>query len=295
MERIGVIIGRFQVAALHKGHTYLVDYALQRNRHVLILVGVSEANSSMRNPLSFETRKEMILESFPKVSVMGINDCSGDEQWSKDVDSLIEKEFPLTEITLYGSRDSFQESYYGKFKVITIPEIPNMSGTILRQVEPNPKCKKSFRLGIIEAHKFRYPTSYQTVDIGLVKKLEGLILLGRKGTDPKNLWRLPGGFVDPGDKTLEEAASRELKEEVSNVLNGEFFYLGSHRIDDYRYRNGPDKVMTAVFLTYYLGGNEQPGDEFEAVDWFSFKEADQIVIKSHCLLVEIIRRHVNGY
>ena len=62
--------------------------------------------------------------------------------------------------------------------------------------------------------KDRYVNSASTVD--LIVPYEGGIVLIRRKHDPfKDHWALPGGFLELGKETLEEAATRELFEETS--------------------------------------------------------------------------------
>jgi len=292
MKTVAVIIGRFQVSKLHDGHCYLMNLALKENDALTVLIGTSEAQPSIRNPLSFAARRDMIIESFPMAKIFEIRDHPCDRMWSQAVDQLIEKKFSGFGITLYGSRDSFKDFYSGEFPVKIMPEIQNISGTTSRNGTLNPRDKESFRMGMIYENTLRYPTSYQVVDVGLVKWSEKLILLGRKRGDSKDSWRLPGGFVDPGDESLESAAARELGEEVPGVISHEFIYLGSYRIDDHRYRKEQDKIMTALFLTYHMGGKVRAGDDLGEIRWFPLKEAQRIILKDHVQLVERILEYI---
>jgi bifunctional NMN adenylyltransferase/nudix hydrolase len=187
-----------------------------------------------------------------------------------------------------GSRDSFANHYHGSFPIVLVPEVPNISGTELRNNPKEPADDKSFRQGLIEAQRLRYPVSFQTVDIGVIKHESQEILLGRKKTDPEGLWRLPGGFVDPSDSSLESAAARELREEVGNIMTHEITYLGSSKVEDHRYRNESDKIMTALFLTYYMGGRVAASDDLEEVAWLLLEKVLERVIPEHKVLVEKI-------
>ncbi len=65
-------------------------------------------------------------------------------------------------------------------------------------------------------YTYKYPRPSVTVDV-IIFGLKGKdlkVLLIQRSNDPfKDLWALPGGFVDP-DEELEEAAHRELEEET---------------------------------------------------------------------------------
>jgi len=46
------------------------------------------------------------------------------------------------------------------------------------------------------------------------------VLIGERGINPmKGYWGLPGGFVDPLDASIEDAACRELKEETGLICD----------------------------------------------------------------------------
>src|SRR3990167_2937436 len=110
MKKVGVIVGRFQVPELHAGHRYLVETAIKQCDHVLVVLGHTETLSE-RNPFSKKARHAMLKASYPKIQLAAINDELSDEQWSEKLDQIIVKRFPDTDVTLYGSRDSFLAAY----------------------------------------------------------------------------------------------------------------------------------------------------------------------------------------
>jgi bifunctional NMN adenylyltransferase/nudix hydrolase len=57
-----VFIGRFQ--PLHDQHKRVIDIALQKSRHVLVLVGSAGKARTIRNPFTFDERRLMILDSY---------------------------------------------------------------------------------------------------------------------------------------------------------------------------------------------------------------------------------------
>jgi bifunctional NMN adenylyltransferase/nudix hydrolase len=57
-----VFVGRFQ--PLHLEHKRIIDIALQKSRNVLVLVGSAGKARTIRNPFTFDERKQMILDSF---------------------------------------------------------------------------------------------------------------------------------------------------------------------------------------------------------------------------------------
>ncbi|OGI19984.1 MAG: hypothetical protein A3J06_04650 [Candidatus Moranbacteria bacterium RIFCSPLOWO2_02_FULL_48_19] len=132
MKKVGVIVGRFQVPELHAGHRYLVETAIKQCDHVLVVLGHTETLSE-RNPFSKKARHAMLKASYPKIQLAAINDELSDEQWSEKLDQIIVKRFPDTDVTLYGSRDSFLAVYTGHFPTVHIPPLPSPSGTDIRK------------------------------------------------------------------------------------------------------------------------------------------------------------------
>ena len=63
-----------------------------------------------------------------------------------------------------------------------------------------------------------YKNPASTVDL-IVPYNGGIVLIKRKNDPFKNYWALPGGFLDYGKETLEEAAARELIEETNLKTN----------------------------------------------------------------------------
>lgn len=283
-KTVGVIIGRFQLANLHVGHKHLIDTVKSHNDEVCILLGSSGGAPTKRNPLPFSTRKEMIQDLYEDARVFEIVDSK--YSWSENVDKILKKNFKNKNIRLYGSRDSFSKWYFGEFPFVYIKEIHNISGTEIRNRNILPKEKESFRLGMIESHKVRYPISYQTADIVLFNEKNNKIVLGQK--EKGNTWFFPGGFVDPTDLSIEDSAKRELSEEVLNIVaENSIKYLGSIRVDDHRYRNEEDKIMTSLFLIKYKSGKIKAGDDLKRVKWFSLKEAKEVISETHAPLLNM--------
>jgi bifunctional NMN adenylyltransferase/nudix hydrolase len=118
------------------------------------------------------------------------------------------------------------------------------------------------------------------------------ILLGKRNTEPK--YRFFGGFVSPKDESLESAAIRELTEEAGSFEKGAPQYLGSIRVDDWRYKHEEDKILTAVFLVPYVFGRPEPGDDIDEVRWFHINDIGQNLQPEHLDLWLKIKQKVLG-
>lgn len=296
---VGVIVGRFQTTELHQGHLYLMMETARRHKQVLILLGSARVQNSRRNPLDYETRKLMISHLFPQFKVQPLWDMPSDRDWSVQIDKLIGKVFPRRWATLYGSRDSCLRHYSGQMKTKNIAPISDASATALRNAI-RPKSSRNFREGVIHSANVALPTSFQAVDIVIVNKQVSApkILLGRKTTDPKGQWRFPGGFVDPKDGSLEAAAYREALEEVGPLEMGgsiSLEYLGSLRVQDWRYKQEDSKIMTAVFRADYMWGHEKAGDDLQKVQWFRLKKLRAgHLVPNHRAILALVKRKVKS-
>jgi bifunctional NMN adenylyltransferase/nudix hydrolase len=269
---IGVIIGRFQVHDLHEAHNNLIATVVANHKKVILFLGVSPVMGTTKDPLDFTARKLMIQEYYPEINIAPLPDHRSDSAWSKMIDNRIREIFPIGSVVLYGGRDSFIPYYHGSFGVAELEQTIYISGTEIRkQVSEEIKSSPLWRAGAIYQAYNQYPVSYQTVDIACLGSQGHRILLCRKPTEDK--FRFVGGFVDPRDSSLEHAARREFMEETGG--NGEISdlkYLGSFRVDDWRYKKGRDKIMTALFIGEMVFGTLSPSDDISELHWIGMSE-----------------------
>lgn len=264
---IGVVIGRFQVPYLTSGHKHVIDNVADAHKQLLIVVGVSPTLGTKKNPLSYTARMEMLQSTYPKAIITHLMDVGSDEIWSKNLDILIRSICPLGSVCLYGGRDSFIKSYKGAYPTFEIGVTDKTQGVEIREeIGKQTINSNDFRAGIIYHSQNQYPKVYPCVDIAILKKesKQWRVLMGkRKGNDK---WRFPGGFVDPSDLSFEDAARRELIEEM-DLEADELEYVCSNRQQDWRY-NGPEECITTVlYKAQYIHGNSKLSDEFEESEW----------------------------
>lgn len=293
MNTTAVIIARFQTPYLHDGHRYLLDEIKSKHHKVVIILGVSPVKGSRRDPFDFYTREKLMKKGYPEFIVLPLADHPSDEVWSANLDELLLHSFPNETFILYGSRDSFIPFYNGCLQVEELPEQGDYSATVIRN-EYADKVMESedFRLGINYAYHNMYSKVYPTVDIAVFREDRTYLLLGRKKN--RREWRLPGGFVDVNDADFEAAAKRELHEECGNIEVGPMCYIGSAKIDDWRYRNEEDKIMTLLFATDLVYGHAIASDDLQEVKWFEVSKLDEVITnkmlaKEHQTLIALLQ------
>lgn len=284
---VGVIIGRFQIDALHEAHIDLIQHVQQRHKKVIIFLGLSPAKCTVNNPLDFEARKQMIQDKFPDINILYIKDTKHDDVWSNNLDGQIKDiTGPNQTVTLYGGRDSFIKHYSGQYGTAELMQEVFTSGTARRRELSNKvKADPAFRHGVIWSTQNQYPKCFPTVDIAILTEDNKRILLGRKKDEKQ--YRFIGGFVNPGE-TFEEAAVRESKEETSLIVTNPR-YLSSFVVDDWRYRSEVDKITTSLFLGTYSFGKPTPGDDIYEVKWFDLgTELIDVVVDGHKQLMAAV-------
>ena len=291
-DRVGVIVARFQTPELHHGHRCLLNEVIGLHNDVLVVLGKSHTQLSSSNPLDHETRVAMLRVHYPDIRIASLEDHRSNQDWSVALDALIAREFPERDALLYGGRDSFRHAYSGKHETCEAEPSPSISGTEFRErAAEAPRNSPDFRAGVIYASQKRFPISYQTVDVAVVNYDLGLVLLGKKNGDGGKL-RFIGGFVDPKDANLEMAAKREVGEEAGDIEIDSLKYLGSFRVEDWRYKGKEDGVMTAFFAGHFIFGAPKAADDLDDVKWVPWQELSRVLVTEHLPLGVALTKHL---
>ena len=300
LNDVGVIVGRFHVGSLHDGQRSLFDFVIGRHSKVIVLLGLAPVRGTIENPLDFESRKQMVLEDYPDVIVLYQKDVNDDDIWSKQVDEKIgDLVAPNQTVTCYGSRDSFIAHYKGKYECVEMEQKVFISGTEIRKKISNKvKSSEQWREGAIWQTTNRYPTAFPTVDVAIINSERTKLLLGRKPNERE--YRFIGGFVKPGDN-LETTVRRETEEETHLEVDG-IKYIISEFVDDWRYRNSQDKIITTLFEATIVFGRPEPDDDIEELRFFDIVVKDgnlkvdiskDMVVPIHRVLMAKFEEHLN--
>jgi bifunctional NMN adenylyltransferase/nudix hydrolase len=280
----GVVVGRFQVPVLNQKHIEFFNTLLERHERIIVFLGSNPAVSII-NAIDVEYRVDLFFPNFEdNIEVAEMPDLSDDRIWSQELDRRILEMRPNDPVTVYGSTDGFIERYSGRYKTVAhdleaedLPEYEIEDG-----LDPT-----SFRTGILYAHIKRFPTVYPTVDIAMMTADFKRVLLARK--DNETRFRFPGGFVDPDDENYEMAAVRELYEECGDLVVDDLDYIGSARIDDWRYRDSPDCVITHLYCCIHVSGEPEANDDIAEVRWFNVdKLRPDIFVAEHQTLYKML-------
>ncbi|AKF04257.1 NUDIX domain-containing protein [Sandaracinus amylolyticus] len=286
-ETLGVVVARFQSPELHDGHRHLLDVVESRHPRLLVVLGTARTYvPTSKNPLDFATRREMVRGRYPLALVAELPDCRGDAMWSRALDAIVAEHAPAGDAVLYGSRDSFLRSYSGEHRCEEIDPIEDHTATALRlEAVTRPATTDDFRRGVIYAATTRPPVVYQTVDVAITDDRRRRVLFAKKREDAGAL-RFLGGFVLPGDDSLEAAARREAIAESGGLEIGDATYLGSTRVDDWRYRGGADRITTALFVAPYLLGRATGADDVDENEWVS-----ELDVTSGAIAARLVPEH----
>lgn len=252
-----VFIGRFQ--PFHLGHLSVVKEAFAHTDHLIMLIGSSNRASSLKNPFSYEQRRQMIEEAVHQnidmtgktLSCVGVPDAIyNDNLWlsyvqkavasvtkdegnigvighTKDDSSYYLKLFPawgFCEVpNFHGlSATPIRHSYFaGKIETTLVPE------TVANALQDFMTSSGYARLAKEALYIKQYQASFATLPHPpIFQTVDALVVAGghvlvvcRGGDYGKGLLALAGGFVGVKE-TRRQAMVRELQEETGLCLEG---------------------------------------------------------------------------
>lgn len=285
----GVIVGRFQVFELNEAHQKLIGEVQRQHSRIIVFLTSNPAPSDY-NPLDWAFRWKMFEEQYGEaLEVLEMPDLPDDRIWSQELDRRILEQKVTGHVVLYGTADGLVERYSGRYPVEVMeareedfPEETTIEGA---------QSFRDFRAGVLYGIFSQFPTVYPTVDIAVFRHSDTELLLARKPNEAK--FRLPGGFTDPEDNSYEEAALRELGEECGSITIDSLHYLGSSRIDDWRYRGSRDGVMTHLYSCTLIDGDPEPSDDIAELRWFEVSKLNaEYFVPEHRVLWAMLEAYL---
>lgn len=272
-RHLGVVVARFQAPILTPAHRYLLEQVATRSSRVLVLLGTAPVPLTKRNPLDVSLRIRMVMDWWtaqfpdgPEVIVVPLHDRPSDVEWVAQVDQIIGAIAVGGPAVLYCGPDGagpFYAAAGGKHPV----EVLDCAGGHASRIRAEllPRHSEDFRAGMIYALDRKMHGPFMAVDAIIRDVAENMVLLAHK-RDDGDKWRLVGGFVDLTDQSLERAIQREVREETGLEVSTPV-YVGSCPVNDWRYRGGPERIMTAVFQMDRVFGASIPKDDIDDLRW----------------------------
>lgn len=155
-----VFIGRFQ--PFHNGHKAIIDAAVKQAKEVIVVVGSSFASRNIRNPFTFEERRQMIKSVFPdnNVKVVPVSDYPYDDnKWVRAVQNVVHGALAWSadpiRIGLIGHEKDGSSYYLKIFKPlgwgnVSVPNVDGINATDIRTAlfEPSLDSTRFFKESI---------------------------------------------------------------------------------------------------------------------------------------------------
>ena len=313
-----VFIGRFQ--PLHNAHVEIIRKAAELANKVIIVVGSANQPRTFKNPFSYAEREYLIQDTYEfgtnLIVASNYDTIYNDDSWAVRVQNIVAKHTTKdSKIAIIGHKKdetSFYLDMFPQWELVEVDLIEELSASQIRQLyfreDYNPNFIRSVvpqnvleylnkfakteeykqilrEIEFVEKYKsqyasFPYPPTFVTVDAVVVQS--GHILMIRRRAEPgRGLLALPGGFLDAyGDRTLEDAMLRELREETglkvpAPVLRGN---IVETKVFDAIERSTRGRTITHAFLIKLPNG-ELPrikaGSDASSAKWIPISQINR--------------------
>ncbi|MDD7317376.1 MAG: NUDIX hydrolase [Prevotella sp.] len=136
-------------------------------------------------------------------------------------------------------------------------------------------------------YAYKYPHPAVTADCIVFARENGktrVLLIKRRNEPCKDMWALPGGFMNI-DESAEEAAARELKEETG-IDAGRVIQVGAYSKVD---RDPRERVITIAFYTIIDKIRKAVGqDDAKQAEWFAIDNLPELAFDHSEILSDAI-------
>jgi len=309
---VALVIGRFQ--PFHQGHVALVAHALDVGRRALVVLGSAGAPRSAKNPFTAEERIAMIRASFgadqqQRLGFIRVRDYYDEPRWAKAVTAAVAAE-SAGPVALVGFRKDDSSAYLSLFpqwREHALPRQAPIDGTALRRqffeadstelaaelVEAVPAAVAHFleafrrspemarlqeEFATLERDRARYGNGPFVTADAVVTRGKRILLVQRGRAPGRDLWALPGGFLE-GSERLLTAAIRELREETRVDCSEAELRAALHGVAvfDHPQRSQRGRAITHAhhFVLPENAGalpHVEGADDAQAARWFELSE-----------------------
>ena len=228
--KAGIFIGRFQ--PVHRGHIHAIGIAASQVEQLYIFVGSANQCRSIKNPWTFEERKEMLrakmhAQRIYNYVVIPLNDYQySDTQWMSDVRASIEH-YTYAEPVLFGHVKDGNDylKWFPDWQFKNIESIYSINATQIREQmfkDNDPEMPQTVKddyafyqkeKTLFENYPFPETLNFNCADA--ILECQGHVLvIERKFAPGRGAYALPGGFKNREESFL-DCAIRELIEETN--------------------------------------------------------------------------------
>ena len=250
---------------------------------------------SKNTPFEYKTVEWMAACAFDGAFkiVRQIKDCNDHERWCATLDELIPENgiiYEFDNVIL----SAHEYSKFGKRETRILNTGLMKHEAELREKNDSETQTVDFRRGMMHSSSIQYDSVFPTVDCVIFSDdTLSKIYMAKKPDEKK--WRFIGGFADPNDTSYSCTARREAKEETGLDCVC-FDWIGSARIDDWRYRNERNKIITNIFAMKVVGGELKAQDDIKEVKLFSIDELTFDSIQpEHQIIFEKVKHYITKY
>ena len=296
-EKVVAIIMSLQTPVVDDFYKSLVHSVQLDNKDAKLdlIIYTPAVVASKNTPFEYKTVEWMAVCAFDGVfsKIQQIKDCNDHEKWCSDLDALVPEG-----AVIYEFDDAILSAHeydkLGKREVKILNSGLAAHEQELREKNDSETQNLDFRRGMMHAVSIQYDTVFPTVDCVIFQDdTLSKIYMARKPDEKK--WRFIGGFADPNDTSYSCAARREAKEETGLDCVC-FDWIGSAKIDDWRYRSERNKIITNIFAMKVVGGTPKPDDDIKEIKLVDVNELSfDDVQPEHHVILEKVKHYITKY
>lgn len=297
----GVFIGRCQ--PLHAGHIAVISQMIDETDVHLVLLGSANQPRTIKNPYTFAERCAEVLNVFPNVTVLPLNDyVYNDDRWCDNVRQILSG---YEDVTIYGHTkpDTDYLSWLNEFKYVEVDSGYDINATDIRlelykegSMPAEAQADYEFyerEKKLFESYPFPETLQFNCSDALLIRlphdmqadmSQAEILLIQRKFAPGAGTWAMPGGFKNK-DESFFECAKRELLEEAGVDVGESLSHSGDN---NYEFNtlcylfDSPHRVVGTIpritncvmFLANHPDYDPviKADDDAAAVKWFTLHE-----------------------